>query len=415
MRLVNNKSTQRVAINYFFMVFLQFLNSAFAILIYPLIINKLGAESYGFYLFYLSIISYFTMLVNFGFDLPSLNKLSKIANDKTEKSTLFSEVFSVKLLLFIGSTIIFSFMVLIVDSFRENAKIIFIIYLQVISSILIQNWFFQGIQKMGVITIIQIITKALTIPFIIYLVNTSNDLFEFSLIMSLSSLLGGVLALIYIVKRLEIKLTLNSRKNLEHTFKSAIPFFWSSSSGLFKSQGVNTLIGSFSGMVELSIFDLANKILILPQALVMNMNNAIFPELMKRETISKKFLIKILTVEVLISLMFICLIIFIGQPLVFYLGGEKMIKSYYVAIIMSLTLVSWVIVGCFTFFILLPNGMSNVILKNQIWSVTVFFIVSLIGLLIVGDVYVIAASLVISTIAEVIYCIYILNKHKLIK
>ena len=69
------KEYKLVIENYFFMTFLQFLNSFFYLAIYPYLILKMGASEYGIYVFSLSVITFFIYIVNFCFDKKKIKLL----------------------------------------------------------------------------------------------------------------------------------------------------------------------------------------------------------------------------------------------------------------------------------------------------------------------------------------------------
>ena len=54
--------------NFFSMTLISFLNTAFSLVLYPLLIRRLGAESYGSFVFAFSFVNYFLALVAFGYD-----------------------------------------------------------------------------------------------------------------------------------------------------------------------------------------------------------------------------------------------------------------------------------------------------------------------------------------------------------
>ena len=76
---IKNKviSNALVVENYFFMTAIQLINSLFGIAIYPYLIRVLGADSYGLYAFALSVTSYFTSFISFGFNFPGVKAIAQ--------------------------------------------------------------------------------------------------------------------------------------------------------------------------------------------------------------------------------------------------------------------------------------------------------------------------------------------------
>ena len=89
-------SYAKVIENYFFMTTLQVISTLFGILIYPYVIRMLGAESYGIYVFALSITSYFISFITFGFNYPAMKSIVDNKDDIEKKSLIVSSVFTAK-------------------------------------------------------------------------------------------------------------------------------------------------------------------------------------------------------------------------------------------------------------------------------------------------------------------------------
>ena len=78
----------KVLENYFFMTALQIISSLFGILIYPYIIRVIGAESYGLYVFALSVASYFIGFISFGFTFPAVKGIIENKDKLQEKNNI---------------------------------------------------------------------------------------------------------------------------------------------------------------------------------------------------------------------------------------------------------------------------------------------------------------------------------------
>ena len=114
------KANIKVIENYFFMTILLLLNSFFIIIIYPYLINTLGKEAFGIYVFGSSVANYFINFVSFGFDLYGARKISENHNNLSHKSTIISTIFFTKLILELLSIITFIIIVLNFPVLRKS-------------------------------------------------------------------------------------------------------------------------------------------------------------------------------------------------------------------------------------------------------------------------------------------------------
>lgn len=406
-------SNKLIVENYFFMTVLQLLNSLFYILIYPFVIRKLGAENYGTYVFSLSIVTYFIVFISFGFDMPSVNKISKDSGNFQLRSKIVSDVLTSKLYLFIASSIVFFVLLFFISSLEKYSTILVIIYFQTIFNVLVPTWYFQGVQKMKIVTYFQIIFKVLSLPFIFWFISTPNDLDLFSVIMTLSALFSGISIFIYLLYVENLNIRLMSFLNVKDTIREAMPFFWSSSTSIIRQQSTNVIIGIFIGMNGVAFYDLASKIILLPQSLSMSINGALFPKIVSSENIDKSLVKRIIKYEIYFGLFIIVMIALLGKYVVLFLGGQSMMPSYHLTLLLSVTILTWLVVGCYINFIFVPQNKYYYITYNQFVAFIVYILVSLIGAIIYKDIYVIVIATVISGLSEVVYCKYVINKNKL--
>mgnify|MGYP000547071320 CR=1 FL=1 len=159
--LVNNR---KVVENYLFMTILQILNSFFYLLIYPYVIRVLGIEGYGQFVFAMSIATYFVFFINFGFDLLATKFVAENITMHDELEEILSIIFTSKNLLFLSSTLIFTILLITIPFLNENKTIFIISFLSSYATILFPQWFFQGLQNMRSITLIQLSIKLISLP-----------------------------------------------------------------------------------------------------------------------------------------------------------------------------------------------------------------------------------------------------------
>ena len=407
--LVNNK---KVVENYFFMTALQVLNSLFYLLIYPFLIRILGAESYGLYIFAMSIVTYFIYFVGFGFEMPAVKIIAQNPENRAVKSHTLSSVFSAKIYLEICAVVIFGIIVFAIPSFRINWLIFSLCFIQTLTSIVFPQWYFQGVQRMRVVTYIQLFFKVISLPMIFVLIRSSEDTWIFVLVTSLTGFLGAVTSWFKIRFKDKLIIKLLPFSEIKSWYKEAFPFFLSTSTGVIKEQSIVIIIGAFLGMRDVALYDLANKIIMVPRTLFVSVNGALFPKVIAN--IQTHIIKKIIRYETIIGLLVSSLILVFGKWIVIFMGGISMIQSYPIAVILSITILVWLVVGSYVNFVFIPQNKNYFVSKNQIVAMFSFFVFCSLGLVYDKNVYVLAISIALSGLTEIAYCKYLIHIHKLL-
>lgn len=412
-KLKNIISNNRFVIeNYFFMTILQILNSFFYLLIYPYLIRTLGTEAYGTYIFATSVATYFLFVVNFGLDLPATKAVAENVGNKVELEKTLSCIFTAKTYLFILMSAVFLILLFTVPVFYNNKLIFILCFVAIYSFVLFPQWFFQGIQQMKIVTYIQLGIKVLSLPLIFLAVKTKQDLIIYTAIVSCSGIIGGIIAFMIINRNYEIRIKFQKRKELRKWFVAGKPFFYSTLAGSIKEYSIPIIIGSFFGMREVAIYDLANKIVIIPRTLFMSVNAAIFPKLIVN--IRKSVVKKIILTEALVSSSVVVFIAVFGKLIVKIMGGNDMLDAYFLAIFLSVTVISWLVVGAYINFVFIPNDKNYFITVNQIIAMLSFFLFCIGGLILFPNILIFGMAMALSGLAEIGYCFYVSRKNNLI-
>ncbi len=396
------KENATVAENYVFMTVLQALNMCFYLLVYPFLIRVLGVDSYGLYVYAAAVVALFVTFVSFGYDLPAAKRIAENVGDKNAMSQILSEVTTSKLLLEVFAMIVYFGLFLLLPKMQANPILFVIVFFQTITNIFFPQWYFQGVQRMRVVTYIQVAFKVLSLPFLFLFLHDAQDNWVYALIVTITAIAGGVVAWLIIVYKDGIKVRLVSLSAIQVSIRNALPFFLSNTTGVIKEQGVVLLIGQFLGMNDVAIYDLANKIILIPRTLFSKLNDALFPKMMAQQNESRRR--KILIGEIVIGLVSIALIAIFGYWAVLLLGGASMMSSYAVSVILSVTILTWLVVGALIYFYIIPSGKAFYITVNQLVALLTTFVFAGVGLFFTHSVYLLAVSLALSGLIEILFC-----------
>lgn len=390
------------------MTALTFVSALVGLLLYPFVIRQVGTEAYGLYVFALTVSNYFDLLVNYGFDTPAVRRVVECKDDKQALSAILSAIFTGKLLLFALSLLVFIPLVLFVPLMRENWLLFSLPFIQIFGMMLFPIWYFQGRKNMKIVTIINLIFRLLMIPLVFLFISSPEDNVLYMLIVVGMVFFGGVVATFQIRVRDGISYGLANLSELKIYFKEGWSFFLSSITGVFKESTLTLFLGICFGMHEVALYDLAVKIVNIPRLFTQSINKALFPEVVDKA--SKSRVKKIFRYEALIGLLVMACVAVFGYFLVLFMGGKEMLMAYPMAVILSVTIFTWLIVGAYIHFVFVPNNRYSFVAKNQ-------FVAMISCLLIFGLIYgltqsvfsvVIALSL--SGIVEILYCIYLTKK-----
>jgi len=402
----------KVVENYFFMTILQLINSAFGILLYPYLIRVLGAQEYGLYIFAITVANYLIAIVAYGFNFPAIKSISENKNDLKVKNDVLSIVFTSKFYLSLLTSLFFTILLFSIDNMMLNWKIYLACYLQIIAEILVPVWYFQGVQKMKVLTVLQVIIRLLSVPFIFIFINSPNDLLIYAWISTGIMISIGIASNVYLIIIDKISIKFKPWGDLRSYFSAGFPFFLSGIVGTIRQESTNLIIGIFFGMREVAIFDLANKIVSIPRLLTASINNALFPQLIER--LETSLVKRVIRYEAYIGGFITILIAVFGYWAVLLLGGSSMTEAFPITVIISITIFVWLVVGAYINFVFLPANKNYYVVKNQIIALITFLLFCIPALYVFNNILVVALALAFSGICEFVYCTYIIKTKKLL-
>ncbi|WP_151801044.1 oligosaccharide flippase family protein, partial [Acinetobacter bereziniae] len=156
-KLIDTEEKKRFIRNFFSLATLQGLNYILPLLTLPYLVRVLGAEKFGILAFSTAIIGYFIVLVDYGFNFTATREISLNRDNNEKLNEIFNSVMIIKFILFLISLIIMTFLIVFFEKFNVDPWLYYLTFGTVFGQILFPVWFFQGIEQMKYITIINII------------------------------------------------------------------------------------------------------------------------------------------------------------------------------------------------------------------------------------------------------------------
>lgn len=281
----------------------------------------LTVEGFGKLEFAQAIIVYFILLVNQGLDIWGVREIAK---DQGRKKEIVNNILSIRLfssLIAYGILILF---VMVINKPMEIKKLILLYGLTIFTFSFTLNWFFQGIERMEVIALGQLINQLLYVVGILLMVRNNTYILQVPLIKFWAGFFSLILlTFLYFKFKGTFKLSINP--NLwKEIFKQSLPMGFSLIVIQIYYNLDTIMLGFIKGEREVGWYNAAYKIVLLFIGFANLFGNALFPTLSRYYIDSREKLQNVVRQSSRITLFF-------GIPIasaVCFLAKEIMLTIY---------------------------------------------------------------------------------------
>lgn len=247
--------------NIFSMVTLRGLEYILAFLLVPYLLRVLGPANFGAIAFMQGIIAYYNIIVDYGFNLTAPREIVLAHDSKWPQ--IFSAYFWGKFFLWIFTLIVSICLYMILHyifSINVDVLLFLVVYISVFGNVIFPIWFFQGIQQMRYITILNLIGRLISIGCIFLLVTKANDYLLAAFFQAMVPVVAGISSLFILYRKYPKILLRPSINMIAAVYKNGWKIFISMLAvNLYTSTNVvilgiftnNTIVGYYSGADKL--------------------------------------------------------------------------------------------------------------------------------------------------------------------
>ncbi len=194
--MISHKNDYKaVFANFSALSILQISNYILPMITIPYIVRIISPEKFGLINFIAAIFGYFQLVLDYGFYYSATRKISILRNEKEKLDDFVSTIFMIKFLIFLVGVALLIIVFLIFQISNENVQISVLTLISVVSISFFPIWYFQGIEKMSVITGITILAKTISLILIFGFISQPEDYILYVAINSFSSLLVFLISL----------------------------------------------------------------------------------------------------------------------------------------------------------------------------------------------------------------------------
>ena len=261
--------------NFIYNVLYQFLLLFLPFITVPYVSRVLGSSGIGVYSYTYSIVNYFMLIAMLGINNYGNRTIAKSRDNKDELSKNFFSIYFIQLFMSILMIFMYILYVLFVNDKYNFISWVQIIYL--ISNMFDINWFFFGLEKFKITVMRSTFVKIISLVLIFSFVKSSDDLWIYTLILSLSTLISQLILISYLKK--EIKLVKIKKDDIFiHIKPILILFIPVISISLYKIMD-KIMLGNMTVINEVGYYEQAEKIINIPLGIITALGTVMLPRI----------------------------------------------------------------------------------------------------------------------------------------
>ncbi|MDH6303165.1 PST family polysaccharide transporter [Polynucleobacter sphagniphilus] len=338
-------------------------NYLIPLLIYPYLAIQLGVEKFGLIAFALNFVQYFIVLTEYGFTLYATKIISLSRDDNEKLSKIFCTVMSAKIILMILGFFVYSITIFNVEIFKSDWKIYIFAYLSVLGNVIFPIWYYQGMDDLKNITIINILSKLIMAGLIILFIKSPEDYELAILIQSSGTAIAGILTLRLIWYVAPIKIIIPSSQGIIETYKNGWHLFITTASVTLYSSSTVLILGLITNTTQVGFYSIAEKIIAAAKGMVNPILYGAYARInyltVNDKNEAKRFTLRIAKV--------VSIIFFLGSTFLYFSSGlifEILLSNAYTNSVDILKAMAYVpflasLSSVIALFIMIPNGMEK--------------------------------------------------------
>lgn len=270
-----NGQTASLKTNFLYNILYECLLILLPIITSPYAARVLGASNLGIYSYSQAFANYFYLFVMLGVKNYGNRMIARVRNNQEDLNRTFWEIF---LFQFLFGLIVSLVYICYICFFIQTNRLIYILqFLYVLSGVIDINWACFGLEKFKLTSIRSMIINILMTISILAFVKSENDLWIYTLILSVKYLVSAVAVWPFILKHISF-VKVKWSGILYHIKPNLMLFLPVVSISLYNIMD-KLMLGYFSAPEEVAFYTNAEHIVSIPVTVISALNNVMMPRM----------------------------------------------------------------------------------------------------------------------------------------
>jgi len=316
--------------SFFSLGLIQATNFILPLITIPYIIRVVGTDKFGVISIVQALMNYMIIFSEYGFNLSATRDIAIHRDDKHKISQIFNSVLLIKMVLLLLTFFILTVIILVVPQFRAESTIFYLGLGLVLGQVLMPIWFFQGIEQMKYLIILNLVAKIFFTFLIFIIIKTPSDYIYVILLTALGNILAGLVGIGIILKKFKVAIIKPDFQNIIFQLKEGWYIFLSNFAIISYNNSNIFILGLFADASIVGYYSVAEKVTIAVRQLIGSFMGASYPHICnlsnKSHRMIKEFF-RTTFIPFALLIFFICISLFIFSDDIIYLLTGKYLKE----------------------------------------------------------------------------------------
>lgn len=297
----------------------------FPLITLPYLTRVLSVETYGAVAYVKAIIAYAQTAIDFGFILSAVRDIVNINREKEATSRVVGNTIIAKLFLAVISFIVILILSFVIPILRDYTLLLFLSFIPPLLSCFLLDFFFRGIEKMHILSIIFALMKTISTLLTIFLIKGDQQVLLVPIFDTISSLCA-ILVTWIIYKKLGYGIKFDGIKAAFEKIKESLLFFANSVASSAFGALTTVVIGvCVNDLQDIAYWSVSMQLIGAVQTMYTPLSHGLYPYMIKRKDLT---LIKaVLLIFMPIVIIGTILVGYISPLLLTIVGGENYEKA----------------------------------------------------------------------------------------
>ncbi|ATC85296.1 oligosaccharide flippase family protein [Pseudoalteromonas arctica] len=370
--LLKTKDGKVLIENFLSLSVLQIVTMLLPLITLPYVLCVLGYENYGLIALATALIIYFQAIVDYSFKVTAVRDVATHRNSPNKLNLIYSRVMIIKLAFLLLSLATIMLIVSLYPPFYKEKELFLYASLSLVGFALFPEWFFQGIEKMKYITLINVVIKIFFTLSIFIFIKEKGDYAFYSLLASAGVLFSGVIGQWILYKKYKIKFIAPPLKSIKKIIIKNFPIFINQFVPNLYNNSTSLLLGLFVNIETLGIYSAIRIIIDLCVMLLSIVSRVFFPFINR-----KKDAFKMYRNLMFILVTFGLLILFASSNLIFWYLNLNHPLALPTFLLMGLSILGFVAYDIYGLNYFIIKRQDKLVMKNTIFCSLIAFAFSL--------------------------------------